>query len=144
MKKFFVLMALMLTSFYAYAFEFDGIDLNTNYSDVAREISKRGYSYDSDRNCLKGICQGTEIYLSINYVDVKKAGMVGQLIVEIPNQSAEAFANVTTLLNVIYHQVSKDGGSVVYQADADGTRILVSQKGSSIVLTYNTPFYKKK
>ena len=143
MKKLFITLTLMLTAFAANAFEFDGIDLNTQYSKVAREISARGYAYDANRNCLKGNCQGTEIYLSINYIDVTKKRMVGQLIVEIPMQnSQQSFAGVTTLLNVIYHQIDKDEHSITYQADKDGTQLVVSQKGESVFLTYNTPYYK--
>ena len=129
----------------ARAFDFDGIDLNQPFMKVAQEISKRGYAYDSDRNCLKGICKGTEIYLSFNYVDVKKKGMVGQLIVEIPMKNAgEALHNVTELFNVIYHQVEQTPGIVSYEVDKDGTLLHLSQKDGSIILTYNTPYYKVK
>lgn len=129
----------------ARAFDFDGIDLNQPFMKVAQEISKRGYAYDSDRNCLKGICKGTEIYLSFNYVDVKKKGMVGQLIVEIPMKNAgEALHNVTELFNVIYHQVEQTPGIVSYEVDKDGTLLHLSQKDGSILLTYNTPYYKVK
>ena len=129
----------------AHAFDFDGIDLNQPFMKVAQEISKRGYAYDSDRNCLKGICKGTEIYLSFNYVDVKKKGMVGQLIVEIPMKNAgEALHNVTELFNVIYHQVEQAPGIVSYEVDKDGTLLHLSQKDGSIILTYNTPYYKVK
>lgn len=129
----------------ARAFDFDGIDLNQPFMKVAQEISKRGYAYDSDRNCLKGICKGTEIYLSFNYVDVKKKGMVGQLIVEIPMKNAgEALHNVTELFNVIYHQVEQAPGIVSYEVDKDGTLLHLSQKDGSILLTYNTPYYKVK
>ncbi len=138
-------MCIMLCTYSTRAFDFDGIDLNQRYITVAQEISKRGYSYDSERNCLKGICQGTEIYISINYIDVSKRGMVGQLIVEIPIANAStSFVGITTLLNVIYHQVTKDTKSVTYAADKDGTQLVVSQKGESVFLTYNTPYYKVK
>ena len=142
-KRLFLLLTVMLASFRASAFDFDGIDLNRPYIEVAQAISKLGYSYDSERNCLKGVCQGTEIYISINYIDVTKKRMVGQLIVEIPMQnSQQSFAGVTTLLNVIYHQIDKDEHSITYQADKDGTQLVVSQKGESVFLTYNTPYYK--
>ncbi len=145
MKKLFITLTLMLTAFATNAFEFDGIDLNTQYSKVAREISARGYAYDANRNCLKGNCQGTEIYLSINYIDVNKRGMVGQLIVEIPMDTSEkAMADVTTLLNVVYHQVAKTAGTITYQVDKDGTQLVVGQKGNSVILTYNTPYYKNR
>ena len=54
MKKFFVMMAMMLAAFTANAFEFDGIDLNMPYSKVAREISARGYAYNTQRVGLDG------------------------------------------------------------------------------------------
>lgn len=141
MKKLFILMAMMLTAFVANAFDFDGINLNAPYGTVAQEISKRGYVYDSERNCLKGNCQGTEIYLSFNYIDVTKKNMVGQLIVEIPiDNTAEALKSAATIFNVVYHQVSPN----TYAVDKDGTQLIISQKGNSIILTYNTPYYKKK
>lgn len=143
MRKFLILIVLALYSFSASAFDFDGISLNLPYIKVAQEISKRGYAYDSDKNCLTGNCQGTEIYLYINYLDVKKPRMVGQLIVEIPmTNNKQSLEDATTLFNVVYHQVSKSNSSVTYEVDKDGTQLVVSQKGSSIFLTYNTPFYK--
>lgn len=143
MKKFFVMMAMMLAAFTANAFEFDGIDLNMPYSKVAREISARGYAYNTQRNCLQGTCQGTEIFLNINYIDVSKKGMVGQLIVEIPMANAtETIASATTLFNVIYHQTGKAADKTTYQVDPDGTQLIIAQQGSSIILTYNTPYYK--
>ena len=136
---------LFVASLSMHAFDFDGIDLNKPYIDVTREIAKRGYHYDNDRNCLKGNCQGTEIYLSINYVDVSKMGRVGQLIVEIPMPNNEqVLHDVTTIFNVVYHQVSKTDNSITYQADKDGTQLVVSRRGSSIFLTYNTPYYKPR
>lgn len=146
MKKLFVMLAMMLaTCSHICAFDFDGIDLNQPFIKVAQEISKRGYAYDSERNCLKGVCKGTEIYLSFNYLDVKKKGMVGQLIVEIPMKEAgQALQNVTELFNVIYHQVEQAPGVISYEVDKDGTLLHLSQKGGSILLTYNTPYYKEK
>lgn len=139
MKKLFLLMAMMLTAFCANAFDFDGIDLNSTYANVAQEISKRGYAYDSERNCLKGNCQGTEIYLSFNYIDVTKKNQVGQLIVEIPMQNTdEALKNVCTLFNVVYHLVAPN----TYEVSKDGTKLIVNKKGNSIILTYNTQYYK--
>lgn len=141
MKKLFILMAMMLTAFCANAFDFDGIDLNSSYANVAQEISKRGYVYDSERNCLKGNCQGTEIYLSFNYIDVTKKNQVGQLIVEIPMPNTEeALKSVCTLFNVVYHIVAPN----TYAVSSDGTQLVVNKKGNSIILTYNTPYYKKK
>ena len=142
MKKLFITLTLMLTAFAANAFEFDGIDLNTQYSKVAREISARGYAYDANRNCLKGNCQGTEIYLSINYIDVNKRGMVGQLIVDVPNSDASSYVNNAQLLNVIYHQVAATEAGYIYSVDEDGTTLLLSKTEDGYRLTYNTPFYK--
>lgn len=145
MKKLFVSLVLMVASLgSASAFDFDGIDLNLPFIKVAQEISKRGYAYDSERNCLKGICKGTEIYLDINYLDVKKKGMVGQLKVEIPmRDAAQALRNVTELFNVIYHQTAQTAEAVSYEVDKDGTQLVLSQSGGSIYLTYNTPYYKE-
>lgn len=141
MKKLFILMAMMLTAFVANAFDFDGINLNAPYGTVAQEISKRGYTYDSERNCLKGNCQGTEIYLSFNYIDVTKKNMVGQLIVEIPMPNTdEALKSAATIFNVVYHQVAPN----TYAVSNDGTKLIISKKGNSIILTYNTPYYKEK
>ncbi len=141
MKRLFIIMAMMLSAFVANAFDFDGIDLNAPYGTVAQEISKRGYVYDSERNCLKGNCQGTEIYLSFNYIDVTKKNQVGQLIVEIPMENTdEALKSAATLFNVVYHQVAPS----TYVVSKDGTQLVISKKGNSIILTYNTPYYKKK
>lgn len=145
MKKIFLVFALFIASFSgAMAFEFDGINLNDTYHKVSQEISKRGYVYDEQRNCLKGNCQGTEIYLTINYQDVTDAGYVGQLIVEVPIKNTKyAVEHMAALLNVIYHQISRTDNTVTYDVDPDGTTMVVSQKGGSVFLTYNTPHYKK-
>lgn len=145
-KRFFFAAVLALSSFTgAQAFDFDGIDLNSPYMRVAQEISKRGYYFDVDRNCLKGNCQGTEIYLNINYIDVTKKGMVGQLVVEIPmKDNTNSMESVTTIFNVVYHQVDKTDKSVTYEVDHDGTKLILTQKGNSLFLTYNTPYYKVK
>jgi len=141
MKKLFVMMALMLTAFAANAFDFDGIDLNAPYANVTQEISKRGYVYDNAKNCLKGNCQGTEIFLSFNIKDVSKAGHVGQLIVTIPMENTdEALKTTATLFNVVYHQISPN----TYSIDKDGTNVVISKKDKNIILTYNTPYYKAK
>lgn len=145
MKRFFIFFALFVGTLSAHSFDFDGIDLNSTYIKVAREISKRGYIYDNERNCLKGNCQGTEIYLSINYIDVTKKDMVGQLIVDVPlDNSPYTWTSVTTIFNVVYHQVGKTDNSITYQVDRDGTQLVVSQKDNSIILTYNTPYYKQR
>lgn len=145
MKRFFIFFALFVGALSAHSFDFDGIDLNSTYIKVAREISKRGYIYDNERNCLKGNCQGTEIYLSINYIDVTKKDMVGQLIVDVPlDNSPYTWTSVTTIFNVVYHLVGKTDNSITYQVDRDGTQLVVSQKDNSIILTYNTPYYKQR
>ena len=149
MKKLLIVLTLLISSAFADAFEIDGINLNDTYISVTREISRKGYTYNHDLNCLEGVCQGVKIYLSINYVDVKKAGMLGQLIVYIPTagNSDEKYAEYSELLNVIYHQVSKDPGNLTYLVDNDGTQMILGRKDGFIVLTYNTPYYsapKKK
>lgn len=145
MKKIFLAFALFIASMSgAMAFEFDGINLNDTYHKVSQEISKRGYIYDEQRNCLTGNCFGTEIYLTINYQDVTEAGYVGQLIVEVPIKNTKyAIEHMSALLNVIYHQIGSDNSTVTYDVDPDGTTLVLSQKGSSVFLTYNTPHYKK-
>lgn len=144
MKKYVVMAMMLFSSMGSWAFDFDGISLNDSYYRVAQEISKRGYSYDQERDCLKGNCQGTEIYLSINYKDVTKKGKVGQLIVEVPIENhTNAYSHAIALFNVVYHQAPSKDGSISYLIDKDGTILHVSQKGSSLLLIYNTPFYSK-
>lgn len=144
MKKIFVAFMMMLASISSiHAFDFDGISLNLRKAKIAQEITKRGYVYDAERDCLRGMCQGQEIFLRINDYDVKKEGMVGQLIIEMPNQNAPAALNhIVEVFNVIYHQVGKTDKTVTYQIDPDGTQLVVSQNGKSVILTYNTPYYK--
>lgn len=126
-----------------HAFDFDGIDLNLPYTKVAMEISKRGYAFDADRNCLRGLCQGQEIFLHINYQDVRKKGMVGQLKVEMPRADvADLYVHMVDLFNVIYHQVASNDQAITYQLDTDGTQLVVTKTAQSVVLTYNTPYYK--
>lgn len=144
MKKMFFSVFVFLSATVCHAFDFDGISLNDSYFHVAQEISKRGYAYDAARDCLKGNCQGTEIYLNINYKDVSKKGKVGQLIVEVPIQNeANALEHAISLFNVVYHQASNENGNIVYDLDKDGTTLQVTCKGKSLFLTYNTPYYKK-
>ena len=144
MKKLLSIAIMFLSALGCQAFDFDGISLNNSYYKVAQEISKRGYAYDEGRNCLKGNCQGTEIYLSINYHDVKKKGKVGQLIVEVPIQNEEnALSHAISLFNVVYHQAPSQDGTISYLLDKDGTTLQVTQRGSSLFLTYNTPYYSK-
>lgn len=144
MKKLMFLLATMLLGINAYAFEFDGINLNDDAIKVTRAISSKNYVQDPARNCLKGNCHGTEIYLSFNMEDVNTKGKVGQLIVEVPMKDANAINSCTELLNVIYHQVSKSNDGIVYSVDADGTTLLLQKSADGVKLIYNTPFYKSK
>lgn len=145
MKKILLsLITVMMANVQAFAFEFDGINLNDDHVKVTRAISAKNYVFDPARNCLKGNCQGTEIYLNFNLDDVNTKGKVGQLIVEIPTQDENAYKNYTELLNIIYHQVNKSDNSIVYSVDSDGTTLTLLKTSNSITLTYATPYYKKK
>ena len=142
MKNFILLIAAMLVSIQAYAFEFDGINLNDDVIKVTRAISSKKYVQDPERNCLKGVCFGTEIYLSLNIEDVNTKGKVGQLIVDVPMSDPQAFKTCTELLNVIYHQTDKKSDCVVYSVDADGTTLNLKAVPEGVKLIYNTPYYK--
>ncbi|MBQ7237634.1 MAG: hypothetical protein IJS20_02470 [Bacteroidales bacterium] len=142
MKNFVLLIAAMLLSIQAYAFEFDGINLNDDVIKVTRAISSKKYVQDPERNCLKGVCFGTEIYLSLNIEDVNTKGKVGQLIVDVPMSDKEAFKTCSELLNVIYHQIDKKSDCVVYSVDADGTTLNLKSVPEGVKLIYNTPYYK--
>ncbi len=142
MKKFFLMLSALFLGFNAYAFEFDGIDLDDDFQQVTRAISKKNYVNDPVQNCLKGNCQGTEIYLRFNYTDVKKANKLGQLIVDVPMQSADAAASCTVLFDVIYHRVAETANGKVYTVDDDGTTCQLEKTADGIRLTYNTPYYK--
>lgn len=149
MKKFLVSLFALLSVFSAKAFVFDGIDLNGSVVQVTREVAAKGYIFDIEKQCLKGTCQGTEIYLTFNTEDTKEKNKIGQLIVEIPMaandaEASQAYKNVTMLFNVIYHQLSNANGVATYSVDADGTTLDVKAKGNSVILTYNTPAYKGK
>lgn len=146
MKRLIVVFTLMLSSICAGAFEFDGINLNDPHYKVAREISAKGYTYNHERNCLEGVCHGVKLYLSTNYIDVSKGGMVGQLIVNIPldGDKKTQFDEVTTIFNVIYHQVAAENGTFTYEVDKDGTQLMLSHSDEFITLTYNTPYYSKR
>lgn len=144
MKKFIVMLFAMISVVSAKAFEFDGIDLNATTVKVTRDVASKGYTYDIEKGCLKGICNGQEIYLSFNTEDVKEKNKIGQLIVDVPMDSADALKNVTMIFNVIYHQTSTANGVSTYLVDADGTTLDVKANGASIVLTYSTPNYSKK
>ena len=144
MKKIFIAFAALVMSLNASAFEFDGIDLNGNVVEVTRQISAKGYVYDDAKDCLKGTCQGTEIYLSINYQDVKQKNKIGQLVVEVPMAEKNALDVVVKTFNVIYHQVSNQNGTYLYDISKDGTTLTVAANAKGVVLTYNTPYYKVK
>ena len=144
MKKLFLLLAVALFNVNAFAFEFDGINLNDDAVKVTRAISSKNYVHDPAKNCLKGSCHGTEIYLSFNFDDVSTKGKVGQLIVDIPMKNADAYESCTGLLNVIYHQVETNANGVVYAVGTDGTTMLLQKAKDGIKLIYNTPYYKAK
>ena len=144
MKKVFLALMGIMMSLCANAFEFDGIELNGNVVEVTRQISAKGYIYDDAKDCLKGICQGTEIYLSINYADVTEKNRIGQLIVDVPMPEKDALNIVAKTFNVVYHQTAKTADSYSYAVSTDGTSLIVSKTKDGIRLTYNTPYYKAK
>lgn len=149
MKKIFMtLVASVMMSLSASAFTFDGIDITGNVQNVMREIAAKGYVFNEEHNWLEGSCQGTVINLSFNLTDVKTAGKIGQMLINIPVEGgadavAAAFKNAQTIFNVIYH-ADKAGTPNTYVADADGTTMQLTQTATGLRLTYNTPFYKKK
>ena len=145
MKKFVLLLISMIACINAYAFKFDGIDLNGSVGEITRAISMKHYVAATDRpNSLTGLCQGTKINLIFNFEDVTEKNHVGQLIVEVPNSDATAFVNNAQLLNIIYHQVANSEQGYVYSVDEDGTTLILSKTENGIRLTYNTPYYSKK
>ncbi len=144
MKKIFFAVIALFMSIGANAFEFDGIDLNGNVADITKQVSAKGYVFDLERNALKGNCQGTEIFLTFNYVNVTTQGKIGQLIVDIPMTQANAFDVMTRTFNVIYHLTGKcDKGGMQYSVSTDGTSLCVTKIAGGVRLTYNTPYYKK-
>jgi len=144
MKKLFLLLATALMSVSAFAFEFDGINLNDDAVKITRAISAKNYVNDPGKDRLKGNCQGTDIFLSFNFTDVSKEGKVGQLIIDIPQKEANAFEQSAVIFNVIYHQTDKANGTYTYAVDKDGTTMLLEKTAEGIRLTYNTMFFKKK
>ncbi|MCI6473271.1 MAG: hypothetical protein MSA31_06355 [Bacteroidales bacterium] len=144
MKKMFLSLTALLMCLSASAFEFDGIDLNGSFVEITRQISQKGYVYDDTKNCLKGVCQGDEIYLSINNTDVKEKGKIGQLIIDVPMNVNNAYTAVSKTFNVVYHQIAKDDKSTTYKVAEDGTTLVVTATGQGVRLTYNTPYYKVK
>lgn len=145
MKKLLFTLVALITVFSAKAFEFDGIDLNAKYLDVAREVAAKGYVFDNTKGCLTGQCQGQEVFLYFNVEDVKEKTKIGQLIVEFGMPSANSsIKDVTNIFNIIYHQTKSENGVTSYLVDKDGTTLDVTSKGNNIVLTYSTPNYKAK
>ena len=143
MKKFVLLLISMIACINAYAFKFDGIDLNGSVGEVTRAISLKHYVAATDRpNSLTGLCQGTKIYLTFNLEDVTTKGKIGQLIVDVPSSYASAYDNNVQLLNVIYHQIAATEAGYLYSVDEDGTTLLLSKTEEGYRLTYNTPNYK--
>ncbi len=145
MKKLTLLLLAFVACINAYAFKFDGIDLNGTVGDITRAISKKNYVATVENpNVLTGLCQGTKINLSFNLTDVSEKNHIGQLIVDVPNASGNAFVENAQLLNIIYHQVSNTEEGYLYAVDDDGTTLLLSRTEGGIRLTYNTPYYQKK
>ena len=142
MKK--ILFALFaMVSMTASAHVFDGIDLNQSYLKITREIATKGYIYDETKDCLKGNCQGTEIYLSFNLTDTKEKNKIGQLIVDIPMKNATAFEDAAMIFNVIYHVTNNAASQKTYSVDTDGTTMDLIKTADGIKLVYSTPNYKK-
>jgi len=145
MKKIILFLLALVASVNMYAFEFDGIELNGTVGDITRAISKKNYVATVENpNVLTGLCQGTKINLSFNLTDVTEKNHVGQLIVDIPNASTNAFVDNAQLLNIIYHLVSNTEAGYLYAVSTDGTTLLLSRTENGIRLTYNTPYYKQK
>lgn len=145
MKKITLLLFAIISAVNAYAFKFDGIDLNGSVIEIGRSISKKNYVASVENpNTLTGLCHGTKINLSFNLEDVTEKNHVGQLIIDVPNADANAFVDNAQLLNVIYHQVASNEEGYVYSVDEDGTTLTLSKTDTGIRLTYNTPYYLKK
>jgi len=147
-KTIMLLVASIMMSISASAFTFDGINITGNVTNVMREIAARGYVFNEQNNWLEGNCQGTQINMSFNLTDVKTAGKIGQMIINIPVEGgadaiATAYKNALTLFNVVYHQAAGSDGTT-YVADPDGTTMTLLQTATGLRLVYNTPFYKKK
>lgn len=142
MKKIFFAIVALVMSINVSAFEFDGINLNANVSEITKQVSARGYAFDEVKNGLAGNCQGTEILMRFNYENVKEQGKLGQLIVEVPMDEPNALDVVVKTFNVIYHVVDKSANRYIYSVSNDGTTVTVSKIGSLIFLTYTTPYYK--
>ena len=145
MKKIALILFALVMGINASAFDFDGIDLNGTVGDITRAISKKNYVATVENpNVLTGLCQGTKINLSFNLTDVSEKNHIGQLFVDVPDASGNAFVENARLLNIIYHQVSNTEAGYLYEVDDDGTTRLLSRTEGGIRLTYNTPYYQKK
>jgi hypothetical protein len=144
MKKLLSFIVALVAFTNAYAFKFDGIDLNGTQQQVAREISVRGYVYDQATNCLKGNCHGMEIFLSLDNDNVSDKSKIGRLIVDIPMSEANALENSVVIFNVIYHRIASVSGKATYSVDDDGTIMELTKTAKGIQLIYVTPNYKLK
>lgn len=144
MKKLFFALVCMVMSISANAHVFDGIDLNADMVQITRQISAKGYTYDVERGCLKGNCQGTEIFLSFNQTDTSNKSKIGQLIIDVPMTGAEALNNAAMVFNVIYHQTANQNGVYTYKVNEDGTTMTLTATDKGIKIAFNTPYYKKK
>lgn len=129
----------------AFAFKFDGIELNDPSYKVTRAVSAKGYVMDETKQCLKGMCRGHEIYLSFNFTDVSTKNRLGQLIIDIPMKEADAYEVAEQLLNVLYHQTGEENSGVAcYEVSEDKTTMVLTKTKEGIRLTYNTPYYQAK
>lgn len=142
MKKIIFAVLAMMATMSASAFDFDGINLNASVNKITAEIAKRGYSYADDMDGFTGVCQGTKIFLKLNWKDVKESGRLGQLIVDIPMEDKNAVATITKTFNVIYH-VAEGGKANTYDVSTDGTTVEVLSVNGGVRLVYSTPYYKK-
>lgn len=134
MKKIFLALVAVCMTVSANAFEFDGIDLNANYFEIARSISAKGYIYDDVKDCLTGNCRGTQITLQLKAEKSK----LGQLIVDVPMKEANAIDVIKNTFNVLYHVANEPN---VYNVDKDGTTLTVTAISGGVRLTYTTPYY---
>lgn len=138
MKKIALLLIALMACVNTYAFKFDGIDLNGKFSDIVKEVAKKGYVMAPERGAstFAGLCQGTKIYLTFNQ---GQQGKLGQLVVEVPNTDPTAFVNNAQLLNVIYHIAPNASQPYTYAVDEDGTTLVLETMEGGYKLTYNTP-----
>lgn len=141
MKKIFAMLVALCCSFSAFAFEFDGIDLNADLQVITRAVSARGYTYDVERGCLTGDCQGTPIYMFFKQDNATQKGKLAALEVIVPSKDANFLANAQQLFTVIYHVDANNAGS--YSVSADGTTLNVEKCAEGIKLVYKTPYFKK-